>query len=66
MARASVALPDYQEDILRSLRRIMRAVDLYSRRLVTDHGLSGPQLLCLRQPVETWLEYARLPSSARS
>lgn len=48
MVRASVALPDYQEDILRSLRRIMRAVDLYSRRLVTDHGLSGPQLLCLR------------------
>jgi DNA-binding MarR family transcriptional regulator len=24
-------------------------VDLYSRRLVTDHGLSSPQLLCLRQ-----------------
>jgi DNA-binding MarR family transcriptional regulator len=42
-------LPEYQEEILRSLRRIMRAVDLYSRRLVTDHGLSGPQLLCLRQ-----------------
>lgn len=49
MARATVALPQYQEDILRSLRKIMRAVDLYSRRLVTDHGLSGPQLLCLRQ-----------------
>lgn len=47
--RASVTFPDYQEDILRSLRRIMRAVDLYSRRLVTDHGVSGPQLLCLRQ-----------------
>jgi DNA-binding MarR family transcriptional regulator len=49
MARAAAALPEYQEDILRSLRRIMRAVDVYSRRLVTDHGLSGPQLLCLRQ-----------------
>jgi DNA-binding MarR family transcriptional regulator len=49
MSRAAAALPEYQEDILRSLRRIMRAVDLYSRRLVTDHGLSGPQLLCLRQ-----------------
>ena len=49
MPRASSAPPDYQEDILRSLRRIMRAVDLYSRRLVADHGLSGPQLLCLRE-----------------
>jgi DNA-binding MarR family transcriptional regulator len=47
--RTTLELPDYQEEILRSLRRIMRAVDLYSRRLVTDHGLSGPQLLCLRQ-----------------
>jgi DNA-binding MarR family transcriptional regulator len=27
----------------------MRAVDLYSRRLVIQHGLSSPQLLCLRQ-----------------
>ncbi|MCG6872051.1 MAG: MarR family transcriptional regulator [Gammaproteobacteria bacterium] len=42
-------LPGYQDDILRSLRRIMRAVDLYSRRLITEYGLSGPQLLCLRQ-----------------
>jgi len=49
MPRAQVRLFDYQEDILKSLRRIMRAVDLYSRRLFTDHGLSGPQLLCLRQ-----------------
>ena len=39
----------HHEEILRSLRRIMRAVDLYSRRLVTQHGLSSPQLLCLRQ-----------------
>ena len=39
----------YHEDILRSLRRIMRAVDLYSRRLIAQHGLSSPQLLCLRQ-----------------
>ena len=49
MARARVAPPDYQDEILRSLRRIIRAVDLYSRRLVTQHGLSGPQLLCLRR-----------------
>ncbi len=47
------ALPSEQasfhDDILRSLRRIMRAVDLYSRRLVTQHGLSSPQLICLAQ-----------------
>jgi DNA-binding MarR family transcriptional regulator len=38
-----------EEEILRSLRRIIRAVDLYSRKLVTQMGLSGPQLICLRQ-----------------
>lgn len=39
----------YEEEVLRSLRRIIRAVDLYSRRLMSRHGLSGPQLLCLKQ-----------------
>lgn len=38
-----------EDEILRSLRRIIRAVDLYSRRLITQTGLSGPQLTCLRQ-----------------
>ena len=38
-----------EEDILRSLRRIIRAVDLYSRKLMTQTGLSGPQVICLRQ-----------------
>lgn len=38
-----------EEDVLRSLRRIIRAVDLYSRKLVIQTGLSGPQLICLRQ-----------------
>jgi DNA-binding MarR family transcriptional regulator len=41
--------PEYEEQILRSLRRIIRAVDLYSRKLMAEHGLSGPQLLCLKQ-----------------
>jgi DNA-binding MarR family transcriptional regulator len=36
------------EDVLLSLRQIIRAVDLHSRRLVHDHGLTGPQLLLLR------------------
>ncbi len=38
-----------EEDILRALRRVIRAVDLYSRRLIAEYGLSGPQLQCLRQ-----------------
>jgi DNA-binding MarR family transcriptional regulator len=38
-----------EEDILRSLRRIIRAVDLYSRKLMMQTGLSGPQVICLRQ-----------------
>lgn len=42
-------MSDYEEEILKSLRRIIRAVDLYSRKLVTQTGLSGPQLICLRQ-----------------
>ncbi len=45
----SIAAPGYEEEILRSLRRIIRAVDLYSRRLMAGHGLSGPQLLCLTE-----------------
>jgi DNA-binding MarR family transcriptional regulator len=40
---------DHEDDVLRSLRRIIRAVDLYSRRLLAEHGLSSPQLICLRQ-----------------
>jgi DNA-binding MarR family transcriptional regulator len=32
-----------------AIRRIMRAVDLHSRRLVEEHGLTGPQLAALRE-----------------
>jgi len=46
---ATIAVSSYEEEILRSLRRIIRAVDLYSRQLMVGHGLSGPQLLCLTQ-----------------
>lgn len=48
-------LPDtsaYDESILRALRRIIRAVDLYSRQLSIRHSLTGPQLVCLRQLVQ--------------
>lgn len=33
--------------IFRSLRRIIRAVDLHSRRLAAQHKITGPQLVCL-------------------
>ncbi|MCA8914917.1 MAG: MarR family transcriptional regulator [Planctomycetes bacterium] len=33
--------------ILQSLRRIIRAVDIHSRKLVTQYGITGPQLVCL-------------------
>lgn len=37
-----------EDDILRSLRRITRAIDLHSRWLANNFGLTGPQLVCLR------------------
>lgn len=37
------------EQVLLSLRRIIRATDLHSRRLQRDFGLTGPQLVVLRQ-----------------
>jgi DNA-binding MarR family transcriptional regulator len=38
--------------ILRSLRRIIRAVDLHSRQLAIQHNVTGPQLICLLQVVQ--------------
>ena len=38
----------FEDPILRSLRRIVRAIDLYSKQLETQYGLTGPQLVCLR------------------
>lgn len=37
-----------EDDVLRALRRITRAIDLHSRHLATTLGLTGPQLVCLR------------------
>lgn len=37
-----------EEAILRSLRRITRAIDLHSRWLANNFGLTIPQLVCLR------------------
>lgn len=36
------------EDVLVTLRQIIRAIDLHSRKLVQDHGLTGPQLVLLK------------------
>jgi DNA-binding MarR family transcriptional regulator len=46
--------PDDQLDrrILFALRRVIRAVDVYSRRLVVQHQITGPQLICLGTLVE--------------
>lgn len=39
------------EAMLVALRRVIRAVDLHSRRLVNSHGLTGPQALVLKEVV---------------
>jgi DNA-binding MarR family transcriptional regulator len=33
--------------ILKSIRRIIRAVDIHSRKLSSQHGITTPQLVCL-------------------
>ena len=42
----------YDLQVLRCLRRIMRAVDIYSRKLKTTHQLTTPQLICLLCVIE--------------
>lgn len=44
--------PRYRTHILQSLRRIIRAVDLYSRKLATNYSITGPQLVCLEAIVD--------------
>lgn len=41
-------LSTFERDILTSLRRIIRAVSLYSRQLLSRYELTAPQLTCLR------------------
>ncbi|MGB9428995.1 MAG: MarR family transcriptional regulator [Gammaproteobacteria bacterium] len=36
------------EDILLALRRIMRSMDISSRQLIGERGLTTPQLICLQ------------------
>lgn len=37
-----------QQSIVEALRRIIRAVELHSRKLEDEHGLTGPQLAALQ------------------
>ncbi len=37
------------DEVLVSLRRIMRAIDLHSKHLVEEYGLTGPQLIVLKE-----------------
>ncbi len=37
-----------EDQIVAAIRRIMRAVDLHSRHLAEEHGLTGPQLATLK------------------
>jgi DNA-binding MarR family transcriptional regulator len=43
------AVPDnsYELRVLQSLRRIIRAVEIHSKKLVHNHKITGPQLGCL-------------------
>ncbi|MDP5040147.1 MAG: MarR family transcriptional regulator, partial [Paraglaciecola sp.] len=37
------------EELLISLRKVIRAIDMYSKKLNKDTGLTSPQLLVLQQ-----------------
>jgi len=41
------------EEIVIALRRIVRAIDLHSRRLAEEYGLTGPQVVLLREVVRS-------------
>lgn len=60
----------YDQIILRSLRRIIRAMDIHSRRLRLTHEVTGPQLVCLTalvthgpMPIKQLAEHASLSAS---
>lgn len=39
----------YEENILLNVRKIMRAIDMYSSQLARQYGLTSPQLICLKK-----------------
>jgi DNA-binding MarR family transcriptional regulator len=48
-----------KRSILVALRRIIRAVDLHSHKLMEEHGLTGPQLAALQEIVRRGTASAR-------
>jgi len=44
---------EIRTEVLMTLRRIIRAIDIHSRYLVTHHGLTGPQALILSELVRS-------------
>ena len=48
------AVPEiaYDLQVLQSLRRLIRAADIFSRRLIKQHKVTGPQLMCLHKLLE--------------
>lgn len=49
---------DMVEEVLISLKRIIRAIDLHSKKLVAQYGITGPQALVLKRIID----YKRVPS----
>lgn len=43
----SAATADYAIKIIRPLRKIMQLLDVHSRKLLKEHSLTIPQLMCL-------------------
>lgn len=41
--------PDPADEVVSTLRKIIRAIDLQSRKLTKSYGLTGPQLLVLKE-----------------
>ena len=42
------------DEVLVALRQIIRAIDMHSRRLIKEAGLTSPQLLLLKGIDEHW------------
>ena len=42
----------YDLQILKSIRRVIRAVDIHSRKLKADYQLTAPQLICLKSIID--------------
>lgn len=47
MDEASNFLPRNDLRVFRAIRKMVRAIELHSRRLSTDFGVTSPQLVCL-------------------